>query len=248
LIRFVFKRRVSSIANRYIESLSLRGDFYEVRFVLLEHILYWPKLYHTAGIYQVVSETFDSEDWHYYQKYTMVENGEVLLDIGAAEGLFALTVAERCKQIILVEPNISFVRSLQKSFAWMGARVDIFNVAVGDSSGTVSFDQDSLRGGVSTAGSSGVSVKLTRIDDFIGSDVKVTFLKADIEGFELDMLKGARNLIERDRPKIAVTTYHLQNDADEIISFVKGVVPEYQVAKKGIIHKGGKPVMVHFWI
>ena len=37
----------------------------------------------------MICETFDSRDWHFYQKAdTKVDEGEILLDIGAAEGCF----------------------------------------------------------------------------------------------------------------------------------------------------------------
>ena len=77
---------------------------------------------------------------------------------------------------------------------------------------------------------------------------KITYLKADIEGFEAEMLKGAELTIKRNKPKIAITTYHTQNDPKEIIDLITGFVPEYKFYVKGIYEKTPKPVMIHFWI
>lgn len=58
----------------------------------------------------------------------------------------------------------------------------------------------------------------------------VTFVKADIEGGELAMLQGARNVLAAQKPKLAISVYHKVTDLVEIVAFVKSVVPEYQVA------------------
>ena len=44
------------------------------------------------------------------------------------------------------------------------------------------------------------------------SDLGIDYLKADVEGFEIDLLEGARGLIARDAPRIAITVYHRAND------------------------------------
>jgi hypothetical protein len=62
------------------------------------------------------------------------------------------------------------------------------------------------------------------------------------------MLKGAEQTIKDNKPKIAITTYHTQNDPNEIISIIKGFVPEYNYYVKGIYELAPKPVMIHFWI
>ena len=73
-------------------------------------------------------------------------------------------------------------------------------------------------------------------------------MKADIEGFELEMLKGAEQTIKNNKPKIAITTYHTQNNPKEIIDLIKSFVPEYNYYVKGIYEQTPKPVLIHFWI
>ena len=62
------------------------------------------------------------------------------------------------------------------------------------------------------------------------------------------MLKGAEQTIKNNKPKIAITAYHTQNDPNEIIAIIKGFVPEYNYYVKGIYEMDPKPVMIHFWI
>ncbi|WP_085169326.1 FkbM family methyltransferase [Brachyspira hyodysenteriae] len=72
-------------------------------------------------------------------------------------------------------------------------------------------------------------VELTTIDSFLKGS-PITFLKADIEGEELNMLKGAVNTIKKYKPKMAISVYHKPNDLLTIPSFIKKLVPEYNLA------------------
>lgn len=58
---------------------------------------------------------------------------------------------------------------------------------------------------------------------------KVTFLKLDIEGAEIEALKGAKNIIQRDKPKLAICIYHKPDDLWEIPLMVHQMVPEYRM-------------------
>jgi FkbM family methyltransferase len=58
----------------------------------------------------------------------------------------------------------------------------------------------------------------------------VTFIKADVEGMEMSMLKGAANTIRRYKPKLALSVYHKPGDLFAIIDFVRSHVPEYQLS------------------
>ncbi len=55
-----------------------------------------------------------------------------------------------------------------------------------------------------------------------------TFIKLDVEGAELEALKGAVETIRRNRPKLAVCLYHKPGDLFEIPLFIKSLAPEYR--------------------
>ena len=62
------------------------------------------------------------------------------------------------------------------------------------------------------------------------------------------MLLGAEETIKTNKPKIAITSYHKENDPQKIITLIKSYVPEYNYFVKGIHGEEPKPVMIHFWI
>lgn len=247
LVSFFFKPTVRKCGIRYIKKIEAIHDWQKVSFSGVDAPLFWPRHFSIDGLYQVSAETFDATDWHFYQKkWTKVEDGEVLIDVGSAEGLFSLSVVNKCKKIFLIEPNKLFENALRKTFE-SNQNIVIINKAVGKTAGEMYFNSASLEGKI---GHDVASSKLdvVTIDSLFADEEKITYLKADLEGFELEMLLGAEKIIKAHRPKLAITSYHTENDPLKIISVVKGFVPEYNFAVKGIHQDEGKPVMIHFWI
>jgi FkbM family methyltransferase len=97
--------------------------------------------------------------------------------------------------------------------------------------GDIACDTHSLTSSsfISLSGRKSNRVRLCSLDSFLGTQ-PVTFIKADIEGFELDMLRGATSTISRDKPKIAVSIYHKPWDIYEITEYIHSLVPDYNMA------------------
>ena len=77
------------------------------------------------------------------------------------------------------------------------------------------------------AGSS--TVPLRSIDYLVdtGEIQRVDFVKLDVEGAELEAIRGARESIHRFRPKLAISLYHKPSDIFEIILYIKDKFPFY---------------------
>ncbi len=248
LIKFLLKPKVDTIAKKYLKEITLKDNFFEITFNTISKKLYWPSKFDVKGINQVTAETFDTEDWHYYQyKTTEIEKGDILLDIGTAEGLFPLVVIDKCEHIYMVEPSNFFCEALGKTFSDFSSKTTIFNNAVGSVDDEVYFNEDSLAGQISNTETGNNKIQIRKIDTLL-QNKKITFLKADIEGFEQEMLLGAADTIKNNKPKIAITVYHEENNSNDIINLIKSYVPEYNYFIKGIHGEEPKPVMIHFWI
>lgn len=70
-------------------------------------------------------------------------------------------------------------------------------------------------------------VQTCKLDDMMKTDT-VGFIKMDIEGAELEALKGAEETIIRDRPFLAISTYHRRGDLLVLMSYLNTIVPEYR--------------------
>jgi FkbM family methyltransferase len=88
--------------------------------------------------------------------------------------------------------------------------VDVREVALGNTSGKVTFSENLSRPGFSGLRAPTdvkddvrqVEVEAGRLDDVLPADYRVDFLKVDVEGGELNVLRGAERTLERDRPVI----------------------------------------------
>ena len=128
-------------------------------------------------------------------------HGSLCLDVGAHIGLTSLTIAALrpdCR-VVAFEPLPQAQRCLRQNVSSNGIKnIELIEAAVGDVSSTISFD-DHGPWSVATRGTSVLS-KIVRLDDLeLGSPA---FIKIDVEGFEPNVLAGARALIAKARPLI----------------------------------------------
>lgn len=72
------------------------------------------------------------------------------------------------------------------------------------------------------------TIDVVRMDDVL-PDERVTFIKMDIEGSELNALRGAENIIRKYRPKLAISVYHRRDDLWMIPAFLLEVHPDYKL-------------------
>ncbi|MDR0567342.1 MAG: methyltransferase, partial [Prevotellaceae bacterium] len=58
--------------------------------------------------------------------------GDVVVDAGVAEGIFALSVVERAKELYLFEADKDWIAPLEATFAPFGNKANIVNCYVAD--------------------------------------------------------------------------------------------------------------------
>lgn len=75
----------------------------------------------------------------------------------------------------------------------------------------------------------GAQVRLHSLDSYLAGR-PATFIKADIEGMEMAMLRGACGTIHKFRPKLALSIYHEPSDIYEIAEYTRHIIPEYTMA------------------
>jgi FkbM family methyltransferase len=68
--------------------------------------------------------------------------------------------------------------------------------------------------------------RVLKLDD----DVKtpITYIKMDIEGSEYQALDGAREIIQKYKPLLAISLYHLKDDFRKLPLLINEICPEYK--------------------
>lgn len=249
LVKFFFDASYHTKANRFIESIEKEGDFNKVYFKGYKDPLYYPADFSLKSLEQVIVESFYPDNWHYYEVHeTKVEANDIVVDCGAAEGIFSFLIHDRCKKVFLIEPVSKFCRSLQKTFK-NSTRTEIIPVALSDKEGFANISEHDISSTLSLGEKSDVSVPVTTLDKlFFEKDIAISYIKIDLEGFDLQALLGGNELIRKTKPKIAVTTYHDYQHAQLIGNYLKSIVPSYNIKLSGIYQVSGAPVMLHAWV
>jgi FkbM family methyltransferase len=127
---------------------------------------------------------------------------------------------------IVVEPSAANMTKCRGSLSRL-TNIRFEQCALGSEAGVVHFSGD--YGSMSSFGDSksGEIVTVKTIDSF---DLEnVDFIKLDIEGAELDALRGATNTISKFRPTMAICTYHSQDHFWQIPQFVDSLELGYRV-------------------
>jgi len=175
-----------------------------LRYVLLDgKRLYFKKRWGKKKIqylYNLLSKEQDIRSPHRYLTERFGFNyGEVLVDVGAAEGNFALSIVEKASRIILFEADKEWIEPLNATFEPWKEKVEIINKFVSN----ITASQN------------------TKLDDYISIDGAGTFLKIDVEGAESKLLNGCKRILSEQKPlKVAICTYHKQNDEKEFSSLL----------------------------
>jgi len=116
-------------------------------------------------------------------------DGDLFLDVGANVGTYAIWAAEQGAEVIALEPAADTFGLLEENIALNGYRVTAVRAAAGDHCGSARFTAG-LDAGNSLAADGPVLTDLVTIDSLIG-DRRVSGMKVDVEGFEIDVLRGA---------------------------------------------------------
>ncbi|MDD5596728.1 MAG: FkbM family methyltransferase [Victivallaceae bacterium] len=87
-------------------------------------------------------------------------------------------------------------------------------------------------------------VEVTTIDEFVKKrNLRVGFIKADIEGSESSLVRGMQETMTKDRPVLSIAIYHNPKDFFEIKPFLESLNLDYKFA----IKKFNPRILVPLW-
>jgi FkbM family methyltransferase len=216
------------------------ADKYMFFYDIIEHFVYFVTDNH---------DFFDSINTYGPYELGRVRVGEndTVIDCGANVGMFSAAAAHRTNvrggggTVYAFEPSPNVIERYLSKTAALYDNIKIAPYALSDRAGEASFMEnteqilsshlahiDRDRGGVP------ITVNVTTPDDFVRENgiPRVDFIKADIEGAEREMLRGAREVLREFAPKLAICAYHLPDDPEVLRGLILQANPKYVVEEK----------------
>ena len=162
--------------------------------------------------YTVLPSPTPAEHTYFLPEIALLTD-ERFVDVGAYDGDTLREFYARVPngRAVALEPDPRNWDALVRS---VDARTTLHRVAAASRAGTLAFRADGTAGAAVCAQGE-VEVRAERLDDLLAHE-NPTFLKFDVEGAELDALRGAIATIRRHRPVLAVCLYHKPEDLWEI--------------------------------
>lgn len=132
-----------------------------------------------------------------------VRAGDVVADLGAAEGLFALHMAERAKKLYVCECDAMWRDALRATFEPFSDKTILLEKAVGNADSPATVRLDSL---------------------LVAERGKRLVIKMDVEGAEYQTLKAASRWLAGEKAvALLCAAYHRQEDAERLRRLVAGL-------------------------
>lgn len=177
----------------------------------------------------------------------------VVVDVGANIGYYTILAASRAKLVYAFEPDKNCFEILKKNVEVNKLKnVKIFNQAVGDKKQKVGIKTNkenfgdnriNLPKSLSSKGGSRFDkrdlIDCIRLDDLIKE--KVDLIKIDVQGWEPEVVEGAKKMISKHRPILFLEYTPSEYKNNKMIEFLKSNYQSirsidywYYLAKKGI--------------
>ena len=163
----------------------------------------------------------------YFEEFMQFQN-EVFVDAGGFDGD---TTEEFCKRypdyekVFLFEPsntNLNLAKLRLQGYR----NIEFFPVGLSNEQGVLHFNPEA--GSASAVTSVGdISIEVDTLDNLVQE--RVSFIKMDLEGWELQALEGCKAHITSAKPKLAIAVYHHARDFRLVYNYVMSLNPSYKV-------------------
>jgi FkbM family methyltransferase len=183
-----------------------------------------------------------------YQRYYKIKRGDVVVDLGAHIGTFAVRAAKAVGnegKVIAVEPGIDNLSFLERNVAANElANVIIVPKAVWSKQGRLKLFIDPThqsRHSLLWEKNTFSEVEVDTLDNILSElGIKeVDFIKMDIEGAEIEALKGMTEAFKNDNIKLAIAAYHFfggKPSYTTVIPWLSKIGFEVQFKKKEYVY------------
>jgi hypothetical protein len=165
--------------------------------------LYYPRTFRSVTEIQkhytyLSAEQDDLSPHNYFHRRSEYTSGDVVADLGAAEGNFSLSIVENVKSLFVLESDPLWIEALHKTFEPWKDKVQIIQKFAGSRN----------------------DEQMITLDELFAMG-NLTVVKMDIEGAEIGVLESSRMLSTAQPLDLMVAAYHRQSDAVNIRSILE---------------------------
>lgn len=165
---------------------------------------------------------------HYLTAGFIPQDGAIVIDCGSYDGATAKIFTEMGYKVYsfdMDKKNFEYAKKTAEESNFI-----VENVGLGSYKHEISYISAGSGSNINARGSE--RAYITTIDTYVRENniPRVDFIKLDVEGAELDTLKGARTCIARYKPILAISAYHKWNDFWILTDFLKSIRPDYEFA------------------
>lgn len=171
-----------------------------------------------------------------YHANNFLKSDSVVIDAGANIGLFSVMAGTLCPKgkVYAFEPGSVAFAALKKNISTY-SNIEAINYGLGDAHG-----EAKLVVGGGTASNfipkanypykNAEKIKIDSIDNFVSINnfKAVDFIKIDTEGYEEEIIRGAKETIKKFSPVISISAYHRPEDKKEIPILIKSINFSYK--------------------
>ena len=174
-----------------------------------------------------------------------VQENDIAYDVGAHVGYFAVLMGDlvgSAGKVIAFEPRGLNLGYLQKHVSVNNCQnIQIVSKALGDHSGHAKLETRTGSGTGYVSDTGDEDIEITSIDELVESGAlpPPTFLKIDVEGGEMAVLRGAQKVIASQRPRMILATH-----GDEIDAECRALLREWNYDMQDIDHESGTKEMI----
>lgn len=174
---------------------------------------------------------------------------EIFVDVGCYDGLSAAFFNDWCKGkgfSYCFEPDKTNIERIHRILKNKGITTyELIDKGVWSEVGKLGFVSTGNSVSHVSDDENAGSIDVVSLDSVL-SDKRVTFIKMDIEGAELEALKGAKRIIEEQKPKLAICVYHKPQDIWELPELILEYNKDYQFYIRHYSYKDNETVLYAF--
>ena len=168
--------------------------------------------------------TYELKQQNLFHQY--INNEDTVFDLGANKGFFSLLASKFVGpngKVFAVEPIRTNQDYIKKNILIDDLHnIKCLNIAVSNIDKDIYFDEGQCNSSGHISEKGNLKVQCRSLDGLLFDKIftEVNFIKIDVEGEELNVLKGARNVIAIFKPKILVGT-HSKELHDDCLNFLR---------------------------